>query len=99
MGKGSLGGVFQKNPSIVARTVGDEVVLVPIKSDVGDLDSVFTLNDVGAFIWELLDGKKDVSWVLEKILEEFDVSRKEAHKDLVQFLETLESIQAIQKVK
>jgi hypothetical protein len=97
MGKGSLGGVFKRNPSIVARTIGDEVVLVPIKSDVGDLDSVFTLNDVGAFIWELLDGKTSVKQILERILEEFEVTREQALNDLTEFLAHLEEIKAIKR--
>ena len=99
MGKGSLGGVFKRNPSIVARTVGDEVVLVPIRSDVGDLDSIFTLNDVGAFIWDLIDGEKTTKDILKMILDEFEVSREQARSDLEGFLVHLEEIQAIERVK
>jgi hypothetical protein len=99
MGKGLLEGVYRRNPSIVARNVEDEVVLVPIKSDVGDLDSIYTLNDVGAFIWELIDGKQTVGSILTKILDEFDVSEEQARADIEEFLANLEGIQAIERVK
>jgi hypothetical protein len=97
MGKGYLKGVYRKTRSIVARTIKDEVVLVPIQSNVGDLDSVFTLNDVGAFIWGLIDGKKTVEQILERILEEFDVTREQAKRDLTEFLAHLEEIKAINR--
>ena len=99
MGNDFLDGVFEKNPAFVARKIGDETVLVPVESDVGDLESVFTLNEVATFIWDLIDGKKKVRAILKKILDEFDVERAKALEDLTQFLHGLEEIEAIRRVK
>jgi hypothetical protein len=46
-------------PGVVARNVGGETVLVPTRGDVGNLDRIFLLSRVGAFLWPLLDGTRD----------------------------------------
>jgi hypothetical protein len=62
---------------------------------VGDLESIYTLNETGARIWELIDGKTQVSQIKERIVEEFEVEPEEAEKDLMEHLQQLEGIQAI----
>jgi hypothetical protein len=34
---------YQKDPNIVSRKIADEFILVPIKQNVGDLESIYTL--------------------------------------------------------
>ena len=90
---------YQKNPDIVFRKIADKCILVPIKRNVADLESIYTLNEVAARIWELLDGKKTVESIKEKIVEEFEVSPQEAEKDLNEFLQKLEKIEAVRPSK
>ena len=89
--------VFKKRDSIVSRKIGDEFILVPIKQDVGDLESIYTLNETGARIWELIDGKTKVGQIKERLVEEFDVLPAEAEKDLIEHLRQLEEIDAIKE--
>jgi hypothetical protein len=56
---------YQKNPDMVSRLIGDEFILVPIRRNVADLESVFTLGGTGVRIWELIDGKLTVGELLE----------------------------------
>ncbi|HIC91419.1 MAG TPA: PqqD family protein [Syntrophaceae bacterium] len=86
---------FKKDPNMVSREIVDEVILVPIRQNVGDLESIYTLNEVGARIWELIDGKMKVSEIKEKIVKEFEVTSEEAEKDIVEYLQQLEEIKAI----
>jgi hypothetical protein len=92
---GFLEKVYKKSESIVSRRIGDEYILVPIRQDVGDLESIYTLNETGALIWELTDGKTQVSQIKEKIVEEFEVDPEQAEQDLKEHLQQLEGIQAI----
>ena len=85
----------KKSDSIVSRKIGDEFILVPIKQDVGDLESIYTLNETAARIWELIDGKMKVREIKEKILQEFEVTPNEAESDLIEHLQQLEGIRAI----
>ncbi len=41
---------FVKDPNMVFRQIGDEVILVPIRRNVADLESIYTLNPVAARI-------------------------------------------------
>lgn len=87
--------VYKKSDSVVFRKIGDEFILVPIRQDVGDLESIYTLNETAARIWELTDGKTRVSQIKEKIVEEFEVDPEQAEQDLKEHLQQLEGIQAI----
>jgi len=87
--------VYTKSDSIVSRKIADEFILVPIRQNVGDLESIYTLNETAARIWELIDGKIKVGKIKEKIVEEFEVTPEEAEKDIVEHLMQLEEIKAI----
>ncbi len=87
--------VYSKSDSIVFRKIADEFILVPIRQNVGDLESIYTLNETGARIWELIDGKMKVGEIKNKIVEEFEVTPEETEKDLIEHLQQLEEIEAI----
>jgi len=86
-----------KDPNMVFRQIDDEVILVPIRQNVGDLESIYTLNEVAARIWELIDRKRNVDKIRDVIVEEFEVTPKEAEKDLIELLQKLEKIEAIKE--
>jgi len=90
-----LGRVFKKSDAMVFRKIGDEYILVPVRQGVGDLESIYTLNETAARIWELLDGTAKGAEIRDKMSQEFDVTPEEAEKDLVHHLKELASIQAI----
>jgi len=87
--------VYKKSDSIVSRKIADEFILVPIRQNVGDLESIYTLNESAARIWELIDGEISVEEIREKIVDEFEVTPEEAEKDLMEHLQQLEGISAI----
>ena len=87
--------VFQKNENFVFRQIDDETILVPIKNNVGDMGSIYNLNEVGAYIWEHLDGEKTLSEIKNKIAVEFEVSPETAEEDLMEFVDQLEKIEAV----
>ncbi len=89
---------FAKDPSIVSRNIAGEQILVPIRQKAGEIDSIFTLNEVASRIWELLDGEKQVEEIKNAIVEEFEVSPKEAEEDLLKFLQQLEEAGAVRTV-
>jgi hypothetical protein len=81
---------YRKNPSFVGRCIAGETILVPVTSNVAQLDSVFTLNETGTLIWGLLDGQTPLDRITQAIAAEFHVSAEEAEKDALQFLGSLE---------
>ncbi len=88
--------VYKKSDSIVFRKIADEFILVPIRQNVGDLESISTLNEVAARIWELIDGKMKVREIKDVILDEYEVTPKKLETDIIKYTKELENIGAIQ---
>ena len=57
-------GTYIKSGEFVTRAIAGETIVVPIKAGVGDLDSIYTLNEVGATIWGLIDGTTTVDGIV-----------------------------------
>jgi len=87
---------YGKNENLVHRRIGDETILVPIRDSTGDMDAIYTLNELGAFIWEHLDGSNSLEDVKRGILDEFDVTPEQAEEDLLGFVKELVSINALE---
>jgi hypothetical protein len=81
---------FTKESDLVTRDVAGEIIIVPIKGHVGDLEGVFTLNELGTMIWELINGQTTGRELVEAVRNEYDVGAVEAEKDVVDFLRSLE---------
>ena len=59
---------FRTSADAVAQRLGDEVVLVHIRTD-----KIFVLNRTGARVWELLCESLDRSAIQGRLLAEFEV--------------------------
>ena len=84
-----LKSVLSHSPSVVTRKTGSEYVLVPIANNIADMNSVFTLNETGAFIWELIDGKRDVDEIISELTKEYDIDSASAEADVMDFIEKM----------
>ena len=89
---------YQKDQSVVSRKIADEVILVPIRRNVGDLESIYNLDEIGARIWDLIDGKKKIKEIKTILLEEFDGTEEQVTSDLKDFIGQLESMGGIKLV-
>ncbi len=87
----SLTKCFAKENDCVTREIAGETIIVPITNRVGDLDSIFTLNEVGTMIWQLIDGRRTAKQIVEALHQAYDVEAEEAARDTVDFLESLET--------
>ena len=79
-----------KDKNLVTRSIAGETIIVPIKNNVGDLGSIYTLNELGTMIWELIDSKKSVSQIIEAVCNAYEVAPEIAEKDAMDFINSLE---------
>ena len=84
-----LKSVLSRSPSIVTRKTGNEYVLVPVTNNIADMNSVYTLNETGAFIWELIDGAKSIEDLIEAVIKEYDIDRETAAVDVFSFIDNM----------
>jgi hypothetical protein len=91
-----LHSVVRHSSSIVTRKTGNEYVLVPITHNIADMNSVYTLNETGAFIWEQIDGKKTLEDIIKALVNEYDIDEKNAETDVFSFIESMSNYLIIQ---
>jgi hypothetical protein len=89
---------FTRENDCVTREIAGETIIVPIRNRVGDLDSIFTLNEVGTMIWQLLDGRTNTHQIAEAVQQAYDVKQEEAIRDIVDFLESLKTAGLIKEL-
>ncbi|MGB7845566.1 MAG: PqqD family protein [Candidatus Acidiferrum sp.] len=80
---------FVRNQEVVSRKIEGELIIVPIRSGVGDLNSLYTLNPVGSVLWEFMNEGHTVAEMVERICDEFEVTTGQAQQDIEVFLDSL----------
>jgi hypothetical protein len=80
---------FVKDDNLMARNIAGETLIVPIRNSVGDLNSIYTLNEVGAMVWQMIDGRTRVGQIVGQISREYDVTTDEAAGDVVELLDSM----------
>lgn len=69
---------------VASRVLDGEAVLVhPLHG------KVKVLNEVGAFIWQALDGRSSAARIAAAVCTRFDVDVRTAETDVLRFLESL----------
>lgn len=83
--------IYKKSKDIVEREIEGEMILIPIASDVVDLenDLIFSLNEIGKEIWQKIDGRKKVLDIVRELEDIYDIEEGELTRDVLNFLEEL----------
>jgi hypothetical protein len=89
---------YKRNQDVVSRSIEGELVIVPIRSGVGDLNSLYTLNPVGSVLWEFMNEGHTVPEMVQRVCDEFEVTAAQAQPDIETFLDSLMAEQLIQPV-
>ncbi len=82
---------FTKRSDLVTRCITGETIIVPLEGHVGDLDAIFTLNEVGSTIWALIDGHTSVNRIVAAVCNQYDVTPEEARQDVIELIDSLEA--------
>lgn len=90
---------YARNPEFIYRKIIDECVLVPIHQNVADMNCIYTLNEVGAFIWEQLEQPATQTALQTSLQAEYDADPEVLHDDLVRFLDEMTTIGALKEVE
>lgn len=81
--------VYVRNASVVSRKIEDETLVVPIRRGVGDLDSIYSFNPLGAEIWSLLEKEITVEQIAHWVVDQYEVTFERAETDICEFLNEL----------
>jgi hypothetical protein len=90
---------YRRNDSFIFRKIAGENILVPVEQEIVDFQSIFTLNETGAFIWEKLGESNTLSKLKDDVSEQFDITSSQAERDLEDFIAQLQTINALIETK
>jgi hypothetical protein len=83
---------FIRSRSVASRVVAGETLLVPIRSRVGDLASIYSFNGTGTSIWKLLETPKTVAELVVAVAQEYNAEQERVEKDVKEFLGEMLSV-------
>ncbi len=78
--------VYNKSERFVEKAIGKEKVLVPLTDNVADMNKVFNLNEVAAFIYDTIDGEKSIDEVRATVMNSYEVPEEDALNDINSFI-------------
>jgi hypothetical protein len=81
--------VFVAVERTITREIDGQMVLVPLRDEVANLDSIYTLNETASYLWRRLDGSHTVRELGQALAAAFDVSPDDAAADVGRLLEDL----------
>ena len=84
-----LKSILSHSKSIVTTKTGKEYVLVPVANNIADMNSVYTLNETGAFIWEHINGENNVEDIINEMIKEYEVDYETASNDVFSFIDEM----------
>ena len=73
--------IFSQNKQCPVREIGEGLVIMAPTGN-----TTHSLEDLGVFIWNQLDGQRSLQNVLDAILDQYEVEEEQARADLVQFV-------------
>jgi methyltransferase-like protein len=73
--------MFQRNPSILWRELDGEAVLLSPSAG-----SSYNLNQVGTFIWKMLDGQHSPEDIATALCQCYEVEYEQARQDIERLL-------------
>ena len=73
----------------VLREIAGEYVIIPTGTTVLEFNGLATINEVGVFLWKLLEEGATEKQLISKTLAEYDVDEETARTDIREFLERL----------
>jgi len=77
------------NPGFALKDIAGSYVVVPVGDNLVDFSAMITLNETGAFLWNLLSDDKSIEELASAICKEYDVTEEEALLDVKAFTDTL----------
>lgn len=74
-------GIPKRAKDVAFRRVGQDMLLVS-----GSRGTIYTLNEVGTYVWEAADGDASVDQIVAMVTSAFQVDPADARSDVARFL-------------
>ncbi len=89
---------YVRSSCVVSRVIAGETLIVPVRKGVGDLASIYSLNQVASLIWNTLAQPCHRDTIVERIEQEFAGERQKVEQDVNAFLADMQSAGLVEAV-
>jgi hypothetical protein len=82
---------YKKTNRYVYRNIGGEGILIPVRDGICNLENMLILNETSTAIWENFHESEQIapSQITNWLLEEYEVEKDQAEKDISEMLHDL----------
>jgi len=84
-----------RNANFLLQDVAGTKVIVPVGEAVAAFPGMITVNETGAYIWQLLEQQQTVESLAKAIAECYEVTEAQATADVEAFLSQLQPTGAV----
>lgn len=81
----------------VLREVAGNNVVIGVGATMQEFNGVLTLSGSGSLLWKKLESGADKEELIAAILEEYEVDRDTAEKDIDAFLDKIRSVKLLEE--
>ena len=82
----------------ILRKIAGEDVVIPIGGNIANFNGVIRLNESAAFLWKKVQEEVDKEYLINSLIEEYEIDLELATNDVDSFISTLVEHQAIEGV-
>jgi hypothetical protein len=83
--------VYVRSESVISRMIAGETLIVPVRKGVGDLASIYSLNEVASSMWQAMARPCSKQDLIELLERQFEVAPQQIEKDVENFLAEITS--------
>ena len=74
--------IWKHSDKVATRQIGDELLVIPIRSSPSQPMGVSTLNHTASALWHWMDGTRDFDALVLAMCERFQVDEEQARADV-----------------
>jgi hypothetical protein len=78
--------LYVRSDAVVSRVIAGETLIVPLRKGVGDLASIYSLNEVASSIWQTIAKPRSKHEIIQIIEQDFEGQRQQVEHDVEVFL-------------
>lgn len=81
----------------IMKNIADEYVCVSANEESNNSEIIITLNDTGAFIWNIMQNDVSFEYIINKMLEVYNVDKTTAEDDLKEFIDIVKKADIVEE--
>ncbi|MBV5330437.1 MAG: PqqD family protein [Chlorobium sp.] len=86
---------MKRKNNFIIRNVGSIKLLVPISTEIINLNGFVVMNDMAVFLWELLKEKCLLNDLIDEVVANFDIDYSTARNDVQLFINEIKNLELL----